>query len=147
MDAEYYLVRKRAVPEVLQKVVEVNRLLSSGGARTVAEATAAVGISRSSYYKFKDDIEEFHDRLAGRTLTLSLEVTDDTGVLSGILQVIAVSGANILTIHQSIPTGGIATVSISIRAGEQGENVSDILSGLRELHGVRKIRVTGRQEI
>jgi len=147
MDAEYYLVRKRAVPEVLQKVVEVNRLLSSGSAKTVAEAATAVGISRSSYYKFKDDIEEFHDQLAGRTLTLSLEVTDEAGVLSGILRVIAVSGANILTIHQSIPTGGIATVSISIRPGERSENVSDILTGLRELHGVRKIRVTGRQEI
>ena len=146
MGTEYYVVRKRAVPEVLRKVVEVNRMLASGKARTVAEAAAAAGISRSSYYKFKDDIEEFHDRFNGKTMTLSLDVSDESGVLSGILRVIAESGANILTIHQSIPAGGAAFVSISIQLHEQTEDVSSIISSLEQLHGVRKIRVTGGQE-
>ncbi len=143
MSAEYYVVRKRAVPEVLQKVVEVNRLLSSGSAKTVAEAAAAAGISRSSYYKFKDDIEEFHDRFAGKTLTLSLDVTDESGVLSGILRVIAENGANILTIHQSVPAGGAAAVSISVQLSEHTEDASGLLESLKELHGVRKISITG----
>ena len=81
MAAEYYVIRKEAVPPVLLRVVEANRLLASGRAKTVAEATEAVGISRSSFYKFKDDIEEFHAGAAGTTLTLTLEVDDRTGVL------------------------------------------------------------------
>lgn len=105
----YYLIRKRAVPEVLQKVVEVNKLLASGGARTVNEAAEKVGISRSSYYKFKDDVEEFHDSSAGTTLTLFAEINDETGLLSDMLGIIAEHRANILTIHQSIPLNGVAS--------------------------------------
>ena len=114
MNSDFYLVRKRAVPETLQKVVEVNRLLSAGKARTIQEAVDQVGISRSSYYKFKNDIEEFHSSMMGMTLTLSLEISDETGVLSDILGEIADFGANIPTIHQSIPIGGVAAVSTSI---------------------------------
>ncbi len=144
MSSEYYVIRKRAVPEVLLRVVQVNKLLASGEAGTVGEATKEAGISRSSYYKFKDDIEEFHDSLQGTTLTLSLEITDETGVLSDILKVIAQSRANILTIHQSIPMSGVATVSLSIQITEGTDNAGQIVSDLEALEGVRKIKVSGR---
>ena len=143
MNSDFYLVRKRAVPETLQKVVEVNRLLSAGKARTLQEAVDQVGISRSSYYKFKNDIEEFHSSMMGMTLTLSLEISDETGVLSDILGEIADFGANILTIHQSIPIGGVASVSISIQVLESSDNISTLLGHLEQLSGVRKIRVNG----
>ena len=147
MAEEYYVIRKRAVPEVLLKVVRVNKLLASRAAKTVGEAVREVGISRSSYYKFKDEISEFHDSLEGKTLTLQLDIHDEAGVLSGNLSVIAVSRANILTIHQSIPTGGMAAVSISIQIREDTEDTGTILSALEQLNGVSRIRVTGRQEI
>ena len=145
MSTEYYVISKRAVPEVLQRVVAANKFLASGAAKTVAEAASMAGISRSSYYKFKDDIEEFHDSVAGTTLTLSLDLSDETGVLADILKVIAGSNANILTIHQSIPIDGIANVSISIQVQERTEDTGLLLGRLEELHGVRKMRVTGRQ--
>ncbi|SEA15146.1 chorismate mutase [Lachnospiraceae bacterium NK3A20] len=147
MSSEYYVIRKEAVPEVLQKVVEVNKLLAAGEVRTVQEAAARVGISRSSYYKFKNDIEEFHDSIAGMTLSLSLDISDETGVLSDILRVIAAGEANILTIHQSIPMNGLANVSLSIQILEKTENIQQIMTGLEALHGVQKIRITGRQGI
>ena len=103
--AEYYIVRRRAVPEVLRGVVRANQLLASGKARTVNEAAEIAGISRSSYYKFKDDIEEFHDNTAGMNVTLSCEIDDEPGILAGLLGVISRCNANILTIHQSIPAG------------------------------------------
>lgn len=145
MNSDYYLIRKRAVPETLLKVVEVNRLLDTGKARTIQEAVDAVGISRSSYYKFKDDIEEFHDSIAGMTLNLSLEISDETGILSDILGEIARFGANILTIHQSIPIGGMASVSISVQVLPGTGNISTLLENLQNLKGVRKIRIAGRQ--
>ena len=137
MNSDFYLVRKRAVPETLLKVVEVNRLLSAGKVKTIQEAVDRVGISRSSYYKFKNDIE------AGMTLTLSMEISDETGILSDILREIADFGANILTIHQSIPIGGMASVSISMQVLKSSENVSGLLENLERLSGIRKIRATG----
>lgn len=143
MNSDFYLVRKRAVPETLLKVVEVNRLLSAGKVKTIQEAVDQVGISRSSYYKFKNDIEEFHSSMAGMTLTLSMEISDETGILSDILREIADFGANILTIHQSIPIGGMASVSISMQVLKSSENVSGLLENLERLSGIRKIRATG----
>ena len=143
MNSDFYLVRKRAVPETLLKVVEVNRLLSAGKVKTIQEAVDRVGISRSSYYKFKNDIEEFHSSMAGMTLTLSMEISDETGILSDILREIADFGANILTIHQSIPIGGMAFVSISMQVLKSSENVSGLLENLELLSGIRKIRATG----
>ena len=143
MNSDFYLVRKRAVPETLLKVVEVNRLLSAGKAKTIQEAVDQIGISRSSYYKFKNDIEEFHSSMAGMTLTLSMEISDETGILSDILREIADFGANILTIHQSIPIGGMASVSISMQVLKSSENVSGLLENLERLSGIRKIRATG----
>ena len=125
------------------KVVEVNRLLSAGKVKTIQEAVDRVGISRSSYYKFKNDIEEFHSSMAGMTLTLSMEISDETGILSDILREIADFGANILTIHQSIPIGGMASVSISMQVLKSSENVSGLLENLERLSGIRKIRATG----
>ena len=143
MNSDFYLVRKRAVPETLLKVVEVNRLLSAGKVKTIQEAVDRVGISRSSYYKFKNDIEEFNSSMAGMTLTLSMEISDETGILSDILREIADFGANILTIHQSIPIGGMASVSISMQVLKSSENVSGLLENLERLSGIRKIRATG----
>ena len=143
MNSDFYLVRKRAGPETLLKVVEVNRLLSAGKVKTIQEAVDRVGISRSSYYKFKNDIEEFHSSMAGMTLTLSMEISDETGILSDILREIADFGANILTIHQSIPIGGMASVSISMQVLKSSENVSRLLENLEQLSGIRKIRATG----
>ena len=143
MNSDFYLVRKRAVPETLLKVVEVNRLLSAGKVKTIQEAVDRVGISRSSYYKFKNDIEEFHSSMAGMTLTLSMEISDETGILSDILREIADFGANILTLHQSIPIGGMASVSISMQVLKSSENVSGLLENLERLSGIRKIRATG----
>ena len=143
MISDFYLVRKRAVPETLLKVVEVNRLLSAGKVKTIQEAVDQVGISRSSYYKFKNDIEEFHSSMAGMTLTLSMEISDETGILSDIVREIADFGANILTIHQSIPIGGMASVSISMQVLKSSENVSGLLENLEQLSGIRKIRATG----
>ena len=81
--------------------------------------------------------------MAGMTLTLSIEISDETGILSDILREIADFGANILTIHQSIPIGGMASVSISMQVLKSSENVSGLLENLERLSGIRKIRATG----
>ena len=145
--SEFYIVRKRAVPEVLRGVVKVNQLLASGKARTVNEAVELAGISRSSYYKFKDDIEEFHDSMAGMNVTLSCEINDETGLLAELLGIISACNANSLTIHQSIPISGVADLSISLQIKDNTDNISQMIRKIEEMEGVRRIRIMGREKM
>ena len=111
---KYFVVRERAVPEVLLKVVQAKRLLYSGRAQTVQDAAEQTGISRSSCYKYKDDIFPFHEEARGKTITFIIQMDDEPGLLSVVLQTIAHFHGKILTIHQSIPINGIATLTLSV---------------------------------
>ena len=97
---KYYVVTERAVPEVLQKVVEAKKLLDSGRVLTVQEAAEQTGISRSSFYKYKDDIFPFHEQAKGKTITFIIQMDDEPGILSNVLKSVAEFHGNILTIHQ-----------------------------------------------
>ena len=88
-NVKYYVVKDKAVPEVLIKVVEAKRLLTADKMMTVKEATDKCGISRSSFYKYKDDIFPFDDSSKGRNITLSIQISDEPGLLSELLAVVA----------------------------------------------------------
>ena len=143
-DSGYYVIRKQAVPEVLLKVVEAKRLLESGKVKTVNEAAAMLGISRSSFYKYKEDIYEFHDSLQGTALNLSFQMNDEVGLLSNVLGLIADFGANILTIHQSIPLNGVASISITLQVLESTRDIMEMISIMETKEGIHKVQITGR---
>ena len=143
-DTGYYVIRKQAVPEVLLKVVEAKKLLESGKVKTVNEAATKLGISRSSFYKYRDDIYEFHDSLQGTTLTLTFQMNDEVGLLSFVLNLIAEFGANILTIHQSIPLNGVASISITIQVLPTTRDIMDMITLMEAKEGVHKVHITGR---
>lgn len=143
--SEYYVVKQKAVPEVLLKVVEAKKLLESGKAATIQDAVEKVDISRSSFYKYKDDIFPFHDNTQGTTVTLSLSIEDEPGLLSDLLKVIADFGANILTIHQSIPINGMASLSISVQVLSTTSDVSRMLEAMEEEKGVRNVKILARE--
>ena len=142
---EYFIVKQKAVPEVLLKVVEAKKLLESGKAATIQDAVERVDISRSSFYKYKDDIFPVHDNVQGTTITLSLSIEDEPGLLSDVLKVIADFGANILTIHQSIPINGMAALSISIQVPGTIAGFSGMLDALDEKKGVRNVKILARE--
>ncbi len=143
--AKYYVVKRKAVPEVLLKVVEAKRLLESEKALTIQEAVDAVGISRSSFYKYKDDIFQFHDNSQGTTFTMTFEMDDEPGLLSDVLKTIAEYQANILTIHQSIPINGIASLSISVQILKTTGDISRMLEQLEQQRGVRHVKILARE--
>lgn len=147
MDAtnRYYVVKKKAIPEVLLKVVEAKRLLETGRVNSVHEATEQAGISRSSFYKYKDDIFQFHDNSQGTTITLTFQMEDEPGLLSDVLKVIADYKANILTIHQSIPINGVASLSISVQVLPTTGDVSEMLEALEQHEGVHYVKVLAKE--
>lgn len=142
---EYYVVRERALPEVLLKVVEAKCLIEKGKTVSVQEATDRVGISRSSFYKYKDDISKFHDSSAGTTINLIFDMDDEPGALSDVLQVIADYDANILTIHQSIPINGVASLSISIQVLETTRDISEMLRCMEAQDAVHHVKVAAKE--
>ena len=142
---KYFVVRQKAVPEVLLKVVEAKRLLDTKRVETVQEAADQVGISRSSFYKYKDDIIPFHENVHGRTITLSIQLDDEPGLLSGILGKIADYRANILTIHQAIPINGVASLTLSIDVLPTTGDFSVLVERLNAMKGIHDIKILGRE--
>ncbi len=143
--SKYFVLKQKAVPEVLLKVVEAKRLLESKRAMTVHEATEKVGISRSSFYKYKDDIFPFHDNAKGKTITFVLQMEDEPGLLSMVLKIVAEFSANILTIHQSIPINGLASLTMSIEVLPTTGDASAMIEKIEEQPGVHYIKILGRE--
>lgn len=145
MGKRYYVVKEQAVPEVLLKVVGAKKLLDSGKVSTINEAADQVGISRSSFYKYKEDIFEFHEHSQGTTITLTFQMEDEPGLLSDVLKIIAQFGANILTIHQSIPINGVASLSLSVQVLPTTGDVSEMLETMESHKGVRSVKLLAKE--
>ena len=138
---KYYIVEATALPEVFLKVAEAKRLLSTGEAATVNDAAKLTGISRSAFYKYRDSVMPFHNMMIGRILTYQLKLHDEPGVLSGILRTFADFSANILTINQTIPSGGCALVTITAETSGIKQTPEDLLRQLSTNNGVIKADV------
>ncbi len=141
MADKYFVVKQKALPEVLLKVVEAKRLLEAEKVMTVQEATDAVNISRSSFYKYKDDIFPFHENVRGKTITLIIQIEDEPGLLSNVLGLIAEYHANILTIHQTIPINGIASITMSVEILPVSGDSSEMIEKMEAQMGVHYVKI------
>ena len=144
-ESKYFVVKQKAVPEVLSKVVEAKRLLESERVSTVQEATDRVGISRSSFYKYKDDVFPFHDNAKGKTITFMIQMDDEPGLLSDVLHIVADYQANILTIHQSIPINGIASLTLSVEILPNTGDLSSMVEAIEKLAGIQYLKILARE--
>ena len=138
---KYYIVEASALPEVFLKVAEAKRLLSTGEASTVNEATKMTGISRSAFYKYRDSVLPFQNMMTGRIITFQFLLHDEPGVLSAILSAFAQQSANILTINSIIPTNGCALVTISAETSDMPLPLEELLRLLNQTPGVVKAEV------
>lgn len=143
--SKYFVVKQKAVPEVLLKVVEAKRLLESSKAITVQEATDQVGISRSSFYKYKDDIFPFHDNSKGKSITFVLQMDDEPGLLSLVLQTIAEYKGNVLTIHQTIPINGVAALTLTVDLLPITKDVSAMIEQIESQPGIHYVKILAKE--
>lgn len=138
---KYYIIEASALPEVFLKVAEAKRLLSTGQASTVNEATQMTDISRSAFYKYRDAILPFQNMMTGRIITFQFLLHDEPGMLSTILGIFAQNKANILTINSIVPTNGCALVTISAETSEVPVTLEDLLHVLGAASGVIKAEI------
>jgi len=138
---KYYIVAADALPEIFIKVAEAKRMMQTGEAATVGAATRLAGISRSAFYKYKDSVQPFNDMKAEHIITFYAMLKDVAGALSSVLAVFAASGANILTINQSIPTNGCAAVTISAETSRMAETLEQLMGDVTVLKDVLKFEI------
>ena len=138
---KFYIVAADALPEIFIKVAEAKRMMQTGEVSTVGEATKRAGISRSAFYKYKDSVQPFNDMKAEHIITFYAMLKDKSGVLSRVLSIFATSGANILTINQSIPTNGCAAVTISAETSDMAESLEQLLADVSALDGVVRFEI------
>ena len=138
---KYYIVEASALPEVFLKVAEAKRLLSTGDAATVNEATKLTGLSRSAFYKYRDAVLPFQNMMIGRIITFQLLLQDETGILSTLLNLFAEVNANITTINSIVPTNGCAVVTISAETMDLTIHIEEMLRLIRKTPGVIKAEI------
>ena len=138
---KFYIVEASALPEVFLKVAEAKRLLSTGEATTVNEATRITGISRSAFYKYRDAVLPFQNMMTGRVVTFQFLVHDEPGLLSRMLDIFPECNANIQTINSMVPTNGTAVVTISAETSDLTVQLEDLLRELRGCPGIIKAEV------
>lgn len=142
-DKKFYLVREDVLPEAMKKTLEVKEMLERGKAESVWEAVHIVDLSRSAFYKYRDTVFPFSSIKKERLVTLFFHLEDRSGTLSHLLSVVASSGCNVLTIHQTIPLQGRANVTMSINTSDIRTEIDDLLTELRKLEFVEKVEVLG----
>ena len=133
---KYYIVEASALPEVFLKVAETKRILSTGEATTVNEATKITGISRSAFYKYRDAVLPFQSLMTGRLITFQFRLLDEPGVLSAILTDFAKYEANLMTVNSTIPTNGVALVTISAETTGLTMSLEDLMRQFHDAPGV-----------
>jgi len=140
---EFYIVDKRILPKSIQNVIKVNDLISKTKISKYS-AIKKVGISRSTYYKYKDFIKPFYEGGDDRIYSLHLSVKDRVGMLSEVLDAISKEKINILTVVQNMPVDGIAKTTILLKmAATMAKKVDKIISKIEKIEGIIDIRITG----
>ena len=139
--AKYFIVEADSMPEIFRKVAEAKRLLETGEQKTVNGAAQAVNISRSAFYKYKDAVRPFNDMLHGRIVTFQVLLKDEPGILSGVLNVLAGTGVNILTINQNIPVSGCAAVTMTAETSALQDSLEDVMAQVSAGSGVIKCEI------
>ncbi|UTR09250.1 ACT domain-containing protein [Evansella sp. LMS18] len=140
---QFYLVREDMLPEAMLKTAEAKRMLESGELDKINEAVKKVDLSRSAFYKYKDGIFPFQTMVKEKIITLGIQLEDRSGTLSKLLSLIAQTGANVLTINQTIPLQGRAAITISIETAAMNSEITVLLNKIEQLDSVVKVEIIG----
>jgi len=144
VDDPYYLIRRSHLPDVIRRTTLVTELRNRDAHLSVLQAVTQIGISRSAYYKYKDVAKPFQATMQGQIVTLALTLQHQRGILSEVLNLLAALQANILTINQTLPLQGVATVIISLETRDMTRELQEALDAVRDMPGVEQTLIVGQ---
>ncbi|MBQ8569166.1 MAG: ACT domain-containing protein [Oscillospiraceae bacterium] len=137
----FIVISRDVLPEIFTKVIEVKRLLACGEEKSSAAACKKIGVSRSAYYKYRDSVFTYEEKMTQKVISLYAVLRDEPGVLSSVLSELHRHGANVLTLNQSIPVDGAATVTFTVRLDENLCSVSEYSPMLSAVDGVVEVKL------
>lgn len=141
MKNDFLIVHRKMVPDYLEKVIYARKILENKEVTTVTDAVQIAGISRNTYYKYKDYVFETTENKATRHAVLSLILKDENGSLATVIQTLTGLSTSILTISQAIPINGKANVLVSLDITSLNGTVEDMIKALRQLHAVKSVHL------
>ena len=140
-DYDMLLIKASALPDVFSKVLYAKELLEDGSVSSVSAAVIKAGISRSAFYKYKDQVFLYHKQDTENTVTISAHLSDRAGVFSALTARLFEKGANILTINQNHPVDGIAAVTLSVRTDNLSVPLEELINLIRKIDGVISVKI------
>ena len=141
MKKDFLIVNRKILTDYLDKVIYARKLLETHEVTTITKAVELAGISRNTYYKYKDYVFEIGDQQSTRKAVISITLRDRSGALSSVLQTLSEHGTSILTISQAIPINGKANVLVSLDISSSTSTMETIISALKNLPTVRKVHL------
>lgn len=136
--SKYYVVSGDILPDVLEQVMQARILLQSGKAKRISEAVKMVGISRGTYYKYKDAVFSFNAEQSNRNAIISMILRNEKGTLSKVLSLVSVKQVNVLAINQTIPINGIANVALTLDISDLEISIQSLVSLIEAMPMVEK---------
>lgn len=141
MADKYLIVNEKILPSFYEKVIEARNLINNGMVSNVSEAVKQVGISRSTYYKFKDYVFLPTENSVGKKAVIALMLMHRRGVLSEVLNIVNSQRASVLTINQSIPINGQASVMVSLDISDLESPIDALVTMLQNTRGVSSAKL------
>ncbi|HNZ83113.1 MAG TPA: ACT domain-containing protein [Sedimentibacter sp.] len=138
---KYLIVNKKILPDVYDRVIEARNLINGGSVKGISEAVKVVGISRSTYYKYKDYVFSPDENSIGRKAVFSMMLKHEKGMLSNVLNYLSLQNANILTINQSIPINGKASVTVSLDISDLSKSIDEVMAEMKKIKGATQVRL------
>lgn len=138
---EYYIVHKSILPTYFDQVINTREQINDKKI-SVSDACKANGISRSTYYKYKDYIFRTNKTTGNKALFV-IKTLDEKGILSAILQVVSLKHGNIISINQDSPIAGSAHINISIDVSELESSIEDLKVDIEALDGIKTVDIMG----
>ncbi|GAA3198140.1 ACT domain-containing protein [Lentilactobacillus kefiri] len=138
---KYYIVDSSILPESFDKVIQARQLLESGKVKQVSEAVKVVGISRGTFYKYKDLVFLPEEGVMDRKAVISLMLENQRGILSKVLTTISETNASVLTINQNIPIHNIASIVISLDLSNFSGTIDSLLEKIRQVEGASNVQL------
>ena len=140
MNSDYLIVHKSLLPQYLEKVIEARELLNTHEVETITEAVKKVGISRNTYYKYKDFVYE-DKQVSRQHAVISAVLKDSPGTLSSLINTITKNNCNIITISQAVPVSGLATVMMTIEISKLKEPINRLIDDLQKLSATKSVHL------
>lgn len=143
MQSKYLIVDKNILPSYCEKVIEARQMLDEGSAKDVSDAVKKVGISRSTFYKYKDMVREMSSISMGRHAIISMMMTHQVGLLWTVLRIISNYDYSIWTITQNPPVDSKANVVITLDLGDDVNSLDAMLKEIATVTGLSRVQLLG----